>query len=226
MIRWKASSAKASAPLYDLSSLAAADQTVLRARQVLGMKKLPKYILKNSSCHLYIACTDLVDVVPFIDHLKLDDTFSTWFRITKLHVWMILVRCMKEGKPNGELLRNELISRMWEDTTARMDKLGPIKPSQKKAAMRGYYDEFSATLVAMDEGLLSADTVLAAALWRTLFGLNAENIRPQSLELAVGYVRAQLEHLHQTVRSDQLLFQGSTLAWKPFPPLMITTIAS
>ena len=44
MVRWKASSAKAPAPLYDLSSLAAADQTVLRARQVLGMKKLPKYV--------------------------------------------------------------------------------------------------------------------------------------------------------------------------------------
>lgn len=37
---------------------------------------------------------------------------------------MILVRAMKEAKPNNEILRNEVIARMWDDTTARIDKLG------------------------------------------------------------------------------------------------------
>lgn len=37
---------------------------------------------------------------------------------------MVLVRAMKEGKQNGEKLRNEVIRRMWEDHSARLGKLG------------------------------------------------------------------------------------------------------
>lgn len=44
---------------------------------------------------------------------------------------MILVRAMKEAKPNNEILRNEVIARMWDDTTARIDKLGVSKTFNK-----------------------------------------------------------------------------------------------
>lgn len=95
-----------------------------------------------------------------------------------------------------------------------------IKASQKKVALRNYYDEFNATMLALDEGLLTDDITLAGALWRNLFGMTAESLHPQNLDLVVGYVRAQLEHIHRTVRTDQLLFQGS-ITWKPYPPLMV-----
>ena len=94
-----------------------------------------------------------------------------------------------------------------------------IKASQKKLAMRNYYDEFNATMFALDEGLLADDITLAGALWRNLFGMNSE-LHPQNLDLVVGYVRAQLEHIHRSVRTDQLLFQG-LVTWKSYPPLMV-----
>lgn len=57
-------------------------------------------------------------------HLKMEDSFNTWFNITKLHVWMVASRCMAEEMPNSQMVRNELITRMWEDVTERFKKLG------------------------------------------------------------------------------------------------------
>lgn len=70
----------------------------------------------------------------------------------------------------------------------------------------------------MDEGLLTDDITLASSLWRNLFGIK-NDLKPEQLELVLSYVHAQLEHIHRTVRSEQLLFQGQ-ITWKPFDPLM------
>jgi len=51
------------------------------------------------------------------------DTFFSWFLVTELHVWMIMVRYMAEGK-NGKLIRDNVIAAMWEDTDARINNLG------------------------------------------------------------------------------------------------------
>lgn len=51
------------------------------------------------------------------------DTFFSWFLVTELHVWMIMVRYMAEGNA-GRLVRNNAASTMWEDTTARVQNLG------------------------------------------------------------------------------------------------------
>lgn len=51
------------------------------------------------------------------------DTLFSWFLVTELHVWMMMVRYMAEGK-SGELIRNNIVAAMWEDTNARIEKLG------------------------------------------------------------------------------------------------------
>lgn len=72
------------------------------------------------------------------------DTFVSWFLVTELHVWMIMVRYMAEGK-NGQLIRNNVVSALWDDSKARIDKLGvsnvtelPCFHTHKCA----YYDSF------------------------------------------------------------------------------------
>lgn len=51
------------------------------------------------------------------------DTFYSWFLVTELHVWMAMTRYMAEGK-NGKAIRNYIVTAMWEDTNARVEKLG------------------------------------------------------------------------------------------------------
>nr|CAD7576457.1 unnamed protein product [Timema californicum] len=54
---------------------------------------------------------------------KLPDTFLSWFLVTELHVWMMLVRLMAEGK-DGRFTRNIVVEAMWSDTNTRAKKLG------------------------------------------------------------------------------------------------------
>ena len=51
------------------------------------------------------------------------DTFYSWFVITELHVWMLMVRCMAEG-PDGQVLRNCIVQSMWNDVNQRTKQLG------------------------------------------------------------------------------------------------------
>lgn len=61
----------------------------------------------------------------FID-FNMADTFFSWFLITELHVWMIMVRYMADEQ-NGRIVRNNAVGAMWEDTKARVEKLGVSK---------------------------------------------------------------------------------------------------
>jgi len=58
----------------------------------------------------------------FVD-FNLADTFFSWFLVTELHVWMIMVRYMADEK-DGKLVRNHVVAAMWDDTKARVDNLG------------------------------------------------------------------------------------------------------
>lgn len=51
------------------------------------------------------------------------DTFFSWFLVTELHVWMIIIRYMAEGDA-GKLIRNSIVSTLWQDTNARAENLG------------------------------------------------------------------------------------------------------
>lgn len=54
----------------------------------------------------------------------LSDNYQTWFAITQLHVWMLMVRLRSEG--SGKLLIQELINRFFEDAEDRMFALGVV----------------------------------------------------------------------------------------------------
>lgn len=53
---------------------------------------------------------------------KMPDTFNSWFLVTELHVWLLMVRCMAEGA-DGLIVRNQIVKSMWEDCTQRGKQL-------------------------------------------------------------------------------------------------------
>lgn len=54
---------------------------------------------------------------------SLPDTFQSWFLITHLHVWMLLVRLKREGE-DGDYLIRQLSVTFWHDVESRMRALG------------------------------------------------------------------------------------------------------
>ncbi|KAH9416941.1 Ubiquinol-cytochrome-c reductase complex assembly factor 1 [Dermatophagoides pteronyssinus] len=218
-IRCLSSSTSSSKPFYDYSLLPdKGDQKICHARQMLGFKTPPLFVIRKSSVFLYESCTDKIDIAKFFETLKLDDTFNSWFCITRWHVWMIANRCMQD-KVNGKTLRNELIKRMWEDVNNRLDKLYFIKRRKKYVMIQQLYSEFNATLFGLDEGLVTNDCILAGAIWRTILGMNEEKTDPIILELLVRYTRVQTQHLSTTISPNYLLFNGN-ITWKNLPPLI------
>jgi cytochrome b pre-mRNA-processing protein 3 len=60
--------------------------------------------------------------VVFCLELQMPDTFYSWFLVTELHVWMLMVRTMAEGE-EGRFVRNNIVEAMWEDVITRVKKL-------------------------------------------------------------------------------------------------------
>ncbi|XP_062445402.1 ubiquinol-cytochrome-c reductase complex assembly factor 1 isoform X3 [Rhea pennata] len=86
-----------------------------------------------------------------------------------------------------------------------------INSAALKEDMRSMVENFYAALFGYDEGILSDDHVLAAALWRNLFNRNCED--PRHLELLVEYVRKQVQHL-DALSGEELLLTGE-VSWRP-----------
>jgi cytochrome b pre-mRNA-processing protein 3 len=83
--------------------------------------------MQLASFYLYESVVDNVNYMQFFEDFDLPDTFNSWFLVTELHVWMLLVRAMAEGSEsgqNGRFLRNCIVEAMWADVNARAKKLG------------------------------------------------------------------------------------------------------
>ena len=53
----------------------------------------------------------------------MEDTFFSWFLVTEIHVWMLMLRVMQEEN-NGVQMRNYIVEAMWNDVKIRAKKLG------------------------------------------------------------------------------------------------------
>uniref|UniRef100_A0A8C2M562 Ubiquinol-cytochrome c reductase complex assembly factor 1 n=1 Tax=Cricetulus griseus TaxID=10029 RepID=A0A8C2M562_CRIGR len=94
---------------------------------------------------------------------------------------------------------------------------GPLKYSKwvnsyiLKKNMAYMTNSFYASILGYDEGILSDDRGLAAALWRTFFNQKCED--PRQLELLVEYVRKQMQYL-DSMNGEDLLLTGE-VRWRP-----------
>lgn len=159
--------------------------------------------LRVSSCALYESVADNINYDEFFAHFQMPDTFNTWFLITELHVWMLLVRSMAEGAEKdaaGRFLRNCIVETMWNDVTTRAKQLSAHNPSVVRPQIQLLSEQFQAALISYDEGISFDDKALASALWRRFFSGHCKDY--EKLELLVQYVRKQMAMLDETSRYD------------------------
>ena len=172
----------------------------LRVLRKIGIHK-EKYQLMSVGYFAYEDIVDEVDYSAFYKDFSMPDTFFSWFLVTELHVWMLMVRYMAEGK-DGKTVRNNLVEAMWNDVDNRINKLGPIHPKIKKQQLLEISSQFNAALIDYDEGILSDDKVLAGALWRIFFRSECNN--PEHVEKLLIYVRKQM-NLFEKIPSKEIL---------------------
>lgn len=101
----------------------------------------------------------------------LPPSFQTWFSITTLHIWLLSVRFRSLPPPLGRTYIQELINHFFIDVELRIR--GPYAVTQGrliKGYMKDMLEQFHGSCAAYDEALLGGDEVLAAAVWRNVFG--------------------------------------------------------
>ncbi|KAF8788653.1 Ubiquinol-cytochrome-c reductase complex like protein [Argiope bruennichi] len=172
-------------------------------------KKLSDFMSASSkaklgACIAYEKCADTIDYPEFFKYFDLPDTFQSWFLIVQLHVWMCTLIAITEK--SGLVFRTHIVDAMWVDVETRLGHLKEVRRSYRKQFLAEITDQFRASQIAYDEGVLCDDTVLASAVWRTIFGFR--NMDPRVLEAMVFYIRKQIDHLdHQN--SEEILFKGA-----------------
>jgi cytochrome b pre-mRNA-processing protein 3 len=97
--------------------------------------------------------------------------------------------------PSGIFLRRQLARIMWVDLDLRAQQIIPGQTKPRRKQLEELRSEMNAFMIALDEGLVDDDTVLAAAIWRHFC-----HFQPTPLErlvTLVTYIRKNIKHLEQ-----------------------------
>ncbi|XP_040186033.1 ubiquinol-cytochrome-c reductase complex assembly factor 1 [Rana temporaria] len=182
---------------------------IIEAMGFTGPLKYSKWKIKIAALRMYTCCVDRIDYEEFFEKCNLPDTLNSWFLVTQLHVWMCMVRMKQQGR-EGKYMCRFIVYSMWEDAEQRGKVMGIDSVTMKKT-MRALTEIFYASIFGYDEGIISDDRVLSAALWRNLFNMRCDD--PRQLELMVEYVRKQMQYL-DSLNGEDLLLTGE-VTWRP-----------
>lgn len=150
---------------------------------------------------LYEKVVDNINYEEFFREMSLPDTFNSWFIVTELHIWMLMVRAMDEGD-DGRFIRNCIVAALWEDTRQKVKNIGMEHYYTAREQIHDLSEHFQAALLTYDEGLLGDDKVLASALWRRFFSKQCYDA--EQLEHMVCYVRKQMHQFDNLSTADFL----------------------
>ncbi|GAA5870655.1 hypothetical protein JCM3774_001717 [Rhodotorula dairenensis] len=145
---------------------------VTKLAKLFGYHSQTSTAIRTTSDY-YDRCAERGEVeAPFFyEECSLPPSFQTWFSLTTLHVWLLTVRFRALPAPMGRTYIQELINHMFIDVELRMR--GPYAVTQGrliKGYMKDLLEQYHGACAAYDEGLIRGDAVLAAAVWRNLFG--------------------------------------------------------
>jgi cytochrome b pre-mRNA-processing protein 3 len=86
-----------------------------------------------------------------------------------------------------------------------MDFVHKMTHEERHKHMDHYFQVWTGTLIAYDEGLVKGDAVLATALWRLVFQGDTE-ADPLKIQLVTRYVRKEIARL--AALNDRVIMQG------------------
>ncbi|XP_011303536.1 ubiquinol-cytochrome-c reductase complex assembly factor 1 [Fopius arisanus] len=176
---------------------------------------IKKYKLRPLAWCVYRDAMDEIDYLGFLKEFRMADTFFSWFLVTELHVWMLMVKVMNDGI-RGQESRKYIVEAMWEDANVRKKQLGNVKETVVKDHMKQLGYQFNAAIIGYDEGLLGSDKVLAGAIWRRF--LQSECNDPEIVEKLVIYVRKTMIMLDK-IPFEQLISKRN-IKWVNYKNLL------
>ncbi|XP_034941153.1 ubiquinol-cytochrome-c reductase complex assembly factor 1 [Chelonus insularis] len=167
-----------------------------------------KYLYRAKGSLLYSSCFDNFNYIRFMTEYNMPDTFYSWFLVTELHVWMIMVRLMAAGT-DGFHIRSTFVAALWQDTDQRKKQLGGVRESKVQHHIEELGNQFKAAIAGYDEGLMGNDAVLAGAVWRRILQMQCDD--PEIVEKLVKYIRMTLHEFDKMPHETFIL--ASKIQW-------------
>ncbi|KAE9555921.1 hypothetical protein FO519_000901 [Halicephalobus sp. NKZ332] len=173
-----------------------------------------KTLLDKASSQLYYDCANKYPYLALCEVFELPDYMSSWFKLTLMHVWMVLMRMhVALDAASYERVKTGLLTTLWLDVDKRLEIVGEeinqkLTTKKDMQKMNGIYVQ---TLLEYDEGFLQDDPALAAAVWRNLY--TQRSFDPIYVSRVVRYMRATVSFL-DTIPVNDLLVNGVEV-WKP-----------
>ncbi|PWN48845.1 hypothetical protein IE53DRAFT_318649, partial [Violaceomyces palustris] len=101
----------------------------------------------------------------------LPETYQTWFQLTNLHIYLLLVRFRALPPDQAKIYSQELVNHFFIDAESRMrDRFGVQTSRLVKGYMRDMHMQHRGSVLGLDEGLVGGDHRLAQAIWRNVWG--------------------------------------------------------
>ncbi|KAJ1348800.1 hypothetical protein KIN20_004194 [Parelaphostrongylus tenuis] len=182
-----------------------------------GVDPMLKTLLDSASTQLYYDCANKYDYEKLCEALGLPDYMSSWYKLTLLHCWMVLMRMHISLDGYAYLrLKRSMLSAMWFDVDSRLKIVGAeLKQTlTTKSDILNMHGLHLQTFLEYDEGFLANDRLLAAALWRCLYLSRAFD--PIHVLSAIVYIRSTLAWL-DTIDIDDIMVNGIK-EWKQIKP--------
>ncbi|KAF2875306.1 ubiquinol-cytochrome C chaperone-domain-containing protein [Massariosphaeria phaeospora] len=127
--------------------------------------------------------------------LGLTPTFVNWAQITFIHMYMLQVRIRMFPATHAPLWIQHLTNQAFYAAEDRLVVWHQVNASSlRQKYLKDVFSQWRAVLLSYDEGLIKGDAVLAAAVWRNLFGAR-EDVDFQKLAQVVGYMRREIRRL-------------------------------
>lgn len=145
----------------------------------------------------------------------LPPTFQTWFQITQLHLWMIMVRMRALPKNIGHHYQQQMTNHFFNDAEARLRVVYQIRDGRIiQTYMKDLLLQWRGSVAAYDQALIESDSVLAAALWRNMYGAR-QDADLVCLDKMVEHVRINLKLLEAVsdaeIQTGRYLFETKSL---------------
>lgn len=137
-------------------------------------------------------------------------TFSTWSQVTMLHLYLIIVRLRCLEKPAWQAWQTQLVNHFFQHAEDVMENNHGMRSRMIRSRhLNTLFQTWRGVILAYDEGLYKGDAVLAAAVWRNVFG-SREDVDMRHVAAIVSWMRLTLRSLDQML-DPSLLYHGANV---------------
>uniref|UniRef100_A0A0K0DXP8 Ubiq_cyt_C_chap domain-containing protein n=1 Tax=Strongyloides stercoralis TaxID=6248 RepID=A0A0K0DXP8_STRER len=167
-----------------------------------------RLLLDKSADQLYFCCANNFPFIALQEKFGLPDTFASWYKLTLMHVWIVLLRIhVSMDYYAYERFRTSLLTVMWHDIDTRLKLVSEEINTNltKKSDLKKMNGLYIQTLFEYDEGFLKNDVDFAGAIWRNLYV--SKEIDPIYLANVIMYIRSTVAYL-DSLETGELLVNG------------------